>query len=501
VDGSIQPYAVTIPDNYDGSTPQWLDVVLHGRGATLNEVSFLYSHDRAKPAPADRQFIRLDVYGRGNNAYRWAGEMDVFEALDSVTKRYKIDPARIALRGFSMGGAGAWHIGLHYPDRWAVVEAGAGFVETRLHAKVENPPRYTHIYDAVDYALNAVNVPTVGYGGEIDPQLRASVFIRQALEKKKIDVADPANHLLFLVGPQTGHKWHPESKKTSDAFVLQAQSAGTQEKRSLRFVTYTERYNHAFRVTVDQLEQQYERAEVGAAIEDFDYAVTTSNVARITLTGEPPLTRFRIDGQPFPIEPSATFERIGSRWKRVRGQTGLAKRRGLQGPVDDAFTEAFLCVEPPAGGVSPADQFARRQFDRLATEFPRWMRGDIRRKAPAQLTAADQRAHHLVVFGTPMSNPLVAATLPKTHVRWNAKEIRVGTRSFDAEHHALSLIYPNPSAPDRYIVINSGHTFREADFKGTNALLYPRIGDWAVTDVRTGEVVAEGVFDRRWQLR
>ena len=35
-----------------------------------------------------------------------AGETDVFEALASVEKRYKIDPDRIALKGFSMGGAG-----------------------------------------------------------------------------------------------------------------------------------------------------------------------------------------------------------------------------------------------------------------------------------------------------------------------------------------------------------------------------------------------------------
>ena len=69
-------------------------------------------------------------------AYRWAGETDVFEAIESVRKRYNIDPKRIALRGFSMGGGGAWHLGLHYPDQWAVVEAGAGFVETKVHAKV-----------------------------------------------------------------------------------------------------------------------------------------------------------------------------------------------------------------------------------------------------------------------------------------------------------------------------------------------------------------------------
>src|SRR5437660_6857245 len=40
VDGSVQPYGVMIPDSYDGR-PMRLDLVLHGRGATLNEVSFI----------------------------------------------------------------------------------------------------------------------------------------------------------------------------------------------------------------------------------------------------------------------------------------------------------------------------------------------------------------------------------------------------------------------------------------------------------------------------
>ena len=62
--------------------------------------------------------------------------------LRRCAKRYKIDPRRIVLRGFSMGGAGAWHLGLHYPDRWAAVEAGAGFTETKRYAKQDNLPAY-----------------------------------------------------------------------------------------------------------------------------------------------------------------------------------------------------------------------------------------------------------------------------------------------------------------------------------------------------------------------
>ncbi len=114
VDGSIQPYTVIVPESYNGQ-PMRLDVVLHGRNARLNEVSHLADAEFGKPVTPQPDRIELLVYGRTNNAYRWAGEADVFEALDAVKSNYKIDEKRIVLRGFSMGGAGTWHIGLHYP--------------------------------------------------------------------------------------------------------------------------------------------------------------------------------------------------------------------------------------------------------------------------------------------------------------------------------------------------------------------------------------------------
>jgi hypothetical protein len=69
------------------------------------------------------------------------------------------------------------------------------------------------------------------------------------------------------------------------------------------------------------------------------------------------------------------------------------------------------------------------------------------------------------------------------------------------------MIYPNPLNPERYVVINSGHTFHETEFRGTNALLFPRLGDYAVLRVDGGEeqlanpeVVLAGFFDEQWQL-
>jgi hypothetical protein len=64
------------------------------------------------------------------------------------------------------------------------------------------------------------------------------------------------------------------------------------------------------------------------------------------------------------------------------------------------------------------------------------------------------------------------------------------------------LIYPSPLNSGRYIVLNSGHTFHAADFKGTNALLYPRLGDYAVLKLTEKEAppAVAGIFDEFWRV-
>jgi hypothetical protein len=139
VDGSVQPYAVTYPADYGKEGKTWrVEVVLHGRDPSLNEVKFLHQHNGDKPAPKDLDYVRLDIFGRGNVAYRWAGESDVTEVVENffaveeklLRRGQLLDNNRGVLRGFSMGGAGAWHLGLHYPGNWCVISPGAGFTTT-----------------------------------------------------------------------------------------------------------------------------------------------------------------------------------------------------------------------------------------------------------------------------------------------------------------------------------------------------------------------------------
>ncbi len=113
-----------------------LDVWFDGRNETLSEVNFLdlHSHQAGQFTPADT--IVLHPYGRYCNAFKFAGEVDVLEALESVKTRYRIDEDRISVRGFSMGARRPGSFAVHYPDRWFAANPGAGFSETPRFLKV-----------------------------------------------------------------------------------------------------------------------------------------------------------------------------------------------------------------------------------------------------------------------------------------------------------------------------------------------------------------------------
>ncbi len=94
----------------------------------------------------------------------------------------------------------------------------------------------------------------------------------------------------------------------------------------------------------------------------------------------------------------------------------------------------------------------------------------------------------------------------KLPIRWTADGIEVGGRKFAAGEHVPLLIYPNPLNPQRYVVLNSGFTYREYDYLN-NARQVPKLPDWAIINlseppnaVSPGKVVAADFFDEQWRL-
>lgn len=531
IDGSIQPYAVLLPPDY-GKDPKkkWrLDIVLHGRDGSLTESKFIATHQGN--APKDLGYVQLEPYGRGNNAYRWAGERDVWEAKAAFGESSnRIDPHRVVLRGFSMGGAGTWHIGLRHPDRFCVLGPGAGFTTT--HGYIANLPKELpdyqekclRIYDAVGYAENMFNVPVVAYSGEKDAQKLAADNIENALKGFK-----EKGRFTHLIAPGLAHAMPKEwQDKAEVEYRKYADTGRERNPKRVRLVAYTPRNAECDWVHIFALENQYEKAVVDATRERDAFSVTTTNVRRLvlfpTFTQEETKYAVTIDGQEFKnVEPfdklfHMTFEKRDGRWAIVRESLldpypdPPIKDRWVCGPIDVAFVAPFHVVLAgdklgrPKGWHEGTDHHAQVQAQTFWDIWDRSFRGRFPLISSKNYSP---RAHsgNLVLFGDPQSNPLIAKVLPKLPITWTKDELVVNGVKYDPKTHVPVLIYPNPLNPGKYVVINSGHTFKEADLKGTNALLYPRLGDWAVIkptptdkDPAAYEVVAAGLFDENWQF-
>ena len=144
---------------------------------------------------------------------------------------------------------------------------------------------------------------------------------------------------LFLVGPETGHSWHPDSKAQSNVFINKALETAGQPPTRLRFVTYTTRFNRSYWLTVDGLEQTYARGEVDAtrSNDGTDYRVTTKNISGLTIDGSG--GTFTIDSQTLSAGANPSFEKTDGRWlvaNRVRSDSALqASSRSLRSGVRD----------------------------------------------------------------------------------------------------------------------------------------------------------------------
>jgi pimeloyl-ACP methyl ester carboxylesterase len=534
IDGSVQPYGLVVPASYRPDSPyrHRLDVWCHGRGEKLTELNFLKDRERSFGEFTPPHAFVLHLYGRYCNANKFAGEVDCLEALAHVKAHYPIDQNRVVMRGFSMGGAACWQFAVHYPTLWCAAAPGAGFSETADFLKVfqkedVQPTWYEkklyHQYDCTDYAVNLFNCPTVAYSGENDSQKQAADLMAAAMAREGLS-------LVHLIGPKTGHAYHQATKRLLNERIDAIAAKGRDPlPRHVRFATYTLRYNQCAWVTIDRLRKHWEKATIDAAIlGPATIGIRTNNVDGLTISIPPGLCPLEnipgvlegpeivLDGVRVPDSPRVGSDRSWEvRLKRgfnrwwVDGveEPPLVKRHGLQGPIDDAFFDSFLMVKPTGKPLNElVGKWTAAEMAHALDHWRKQFRGEARVKADQDITDADCAAHNLVLWGDPASNKVLARIADKLPIRWGGDGVKVDARAFPADYHVALLIYPNPLNPRRYVVLNSGFTFREYDYLN-NARQVPKLPDYAVVDVRTppssrtpGAIATAGFFDEHWRL-
>lgn len=524
IDGSVQPYGLSVPKNYGvKEVKSNLSFWFHGRGEYLSELNFIANGKGFFPAmPEMKNTIMLYPYGRYCNGFKFAGEVDAQEALAAVKKHYAINENGIFDRGFSMGGAAVWHFAVHYPDLWLAANPGAGFAETTEFLLLDKETLYPnwyekkllHLYDCTDYASNLSNLPIIAYNGDKDLQKQAADVMEKAMKQEGIP-------LTRIVGLNTGHAYHPASAKIVDSLLETEAAKGKRPApKELYFTTYTLKYNKMYWLILDALKEHWEKAQVDGKISNQTITLKTTNVSALSLESEVLSTVINlkkpviinIDGTTITLKQQfktsiLNFHLENKNWVQGAAQSALVKKHDLQGPVDDAFMSAFIVVKPTGKSKNELfDQWSKAEMERFLVQWRRQFRGDAIVKNDVDITAADLSSN-LIVFGDEESNKVISRIKNKLVIKWDTENIHIRDTTYSSKDHALILICPNPLNTQKYVVLNSGFTFREESFLN-NAKQIPMLPDWAIIDLNTppgpvypGKIIEAGFFGEAWQWK
>lgn len=147
-----------------------------------------------------------------------------------------------------------------------------------------------------------------------------------------------------------------------------------------------------------------------------------------------------------------------------------------------------------SGEMSHAMRHWRQQF-----------RGKPRFKMDHEITEQDIKESNLILWGDPASNTWIRKIMDKLPLTWDHTGIHTPGKHYSADRYLPVLVYPNPFNPAKYIVINSGFTYREYDYLN-NARQVPKLPDWAILDLSQAPsprwpagIEKAGFFGEAWE--
>jgi poly(3-hydroxybutyrate) depolymerase len=453
-DDTEQPYGLYLPENFDENRKYPLVVMLHGAGSNhrlaLRRVFGKSNAEGETDVEATRSFPKWDnvdfivasPYARGTAGYQGIPEQDVYDVLDDVKKRFKIDENRIYLTGLSMGGGGTLWIGLTRPDIWAAIAPVC-----------PAPPAGTF-----DLAPNAQNFPVHFFHGDADPVVPVAGTQKWVAE-------------LQGMGVEVSYKEFVDVKHDSwvsaydNEFIFEwfGHAARNPYPDRVRFVSKQYKYNKAFWVVFDRF--PYGKvADIEAKFaKENSLDITTKNLEKFTLNlkGHPKFKpgaalNIKIDGTTVNAKTDSSvtlFRESSGKWQ-VEAATIMSvytgKKPGAEGPIFAAFSSRHVYVYGTADNPSPEELKKRVE---IATQAANWSqyRGEFlgrmmffpRVLSDKEVRASDIESGNLILFGTKETNALIAK---------HAARLPLHLKSSDTTH-GLFYVFP---LDGHYVAVSSG---------------------------------------------
>jgi predicted esterase len=519
VDGSTQFCRAYLPSEYDPAKPWPLVTFLHGYNPPNPAYIRWWSVDERHNAIADTKgTIVIEPHARGNAQYMGAGERDVLRCLDEAKRRFSIDADRIYLTGESMGGHGTWRIASRHPDLFAAaapVYGGWDFRITNVSAPTSVPQPENDL-DAFSFerassfanAENLLHVPLLVLHGDVDPAVNVenSRHAVKLLQRWGYDIR-------YHEMPGWAHEDLGQRANVVDWLLTHKRVTAPTTIR-LRSVDLAGA--SAYWIDVRAFENPSQVIRVSAEVlQPGVVRVDSTNVAAFainlpaTLRGQANKLKVTWNGQTNEVSLHDNVAELGS----LPRSSGLRKRAGMEGPMPAILATPFAVVIGTSSSDPHMNEVIRARADGMAQQWHDWQHAPLRILKDTEVSAEDERRYSLMLLGGANANAVtrrLGTTLPFSAAQ---NRIVVDGREWAVTDSVLQAIYPNPTAPDRYVYVVAPTSPEGMHFWKPQLVHFVHgyqltMFDWVIQDGRRpppGTMnpatanVASGVFDANWR--
>jgi len=143
VDGTEIDYTIGIPNSYSDSVPAPLILALHYGGQPSRFYGGHFMNQLVKPALKElKAIIVAPTVPMGGNWTNDGSEDAVMGLMSEIREQYNIDPEKILVTGFSLGGIGTWEYASKYPEVFAAAIPISGMPSVGIVDTISGIPLY-----------------------------------------------------------------------------------------------------------------------------------------------------------------------------------------------------------------------------------------------------------------------------------------------------------------------------------------------------------------------
>ncbi|MGH7142667.1 MAG: prolyl oligopeptidase family serine peptidase [Planctomycetota bacterium] len=481
-DGSLQPFLVYIPADYNPAQAYPLVVYLHGYVPSYVPHDWIdLSQIPEFVAVMERQNCLFVVpFARSNTDFLQVGEQDVLAAIDQMEQHYNVDRHRVYLYGYSMGGSGVYTMATHYPQVFAAGVVLSGRTNYYLWHPLPKAktPRFEQVMisrdNPIEQAGNLLHFPMQIHHGQQD----MAVSIRHTREMQTVM---DGLHLTYDVHeyPQGTHFLGVDilGRDEPVQFLLKYHRTPADDD-ACSIKTWSSKFGRRNRFSIQMTDDPTQPAEFAAHWDGATLVIEKwSNVAAAAVDGlsdlrktlklqTPQGLQLHLDWRA-PNDPNAPLGQAADRLvlspaaapvsaKEIDDPTSLLKTPDLAGTVEDAFNGPFLFTYGTAGDAAAAD-LNRKRAEAWAQDWFNFAKGHAQVLPDTAITDDLAATHNLILVGSPETHAYWKKIQPQLPIPVAANKVTLAGHTVDlAADKGFMYIYPNPEHHQHYVVLQTG---------------------------------------------